>query len=121
MVPQGNGIHKSGRTTYTTTGVFDLATTTIPVDLLWAGTTKKMLYQGVTIVLHAGQGEGDSGASVFAGNGTPYTALGILIAGAGSLDSNGVCNNGSLCRFAFFKWSNIEAKLNVGTINPITP
>jgi hypothetical protein len=121
MVPQGIGVHKSGRTTGTTTGALDLATTQVPVQLLWQGTTKWILYQNVTRLTHIGNGPGDSGGAIFAGNGTPYSALGILVAGNGNHDSNDNCTSGTTCSVLFFKWSNIEAKLGLGTLSPVTP
>jgi hypothetical protein len=75
-----------------------------------------MLYQNVTRVTHIGAGPGDSGASVFADNGTPYSALGIHVAVYGSSDSNDNCTARMACALLFEKWSNIEAKLSLGTL-----
>lgn len=66
-----------------------------------------------------GQGPGDSGGPVFAGNGTPYSALGIHVAGTGTWNASFDCTAGTACTEYFEKWSNIEAK--VGTLSPITP
>ena len=80
---------------------------------------KSVIFYNVTRVAHIGWGGGDSGAPVFAGNGSPYYAVGMQVAASGSQDSNHVCNAGTSCVMYFTRWSNIEADLGF-SLNPIT-
>jgi len=80
-----------------------------------------VFYWNVTRVNHAGFGLGDSGGPVFAGNGSPYYALGIQVAGTGMLPTDTlVCSNGVNCAFFFNRWEEIENYLQIGQLNPAT-
>jgi hypothetical protein len=120
------GIHKSGATTGTTTGVIDLPITQLVVPLYTWGHTSKygfsrqvsVIWYNVAKVSHMGWGGGDSGGPVFAGNGSPYDALGIQVAGRGA-NSGGVCTAGDACSVYFTRWDKIEEDLGFA-VNPIT-
>ena len=132
---QRYGVHKSGATTGTTTGAMLLPATQIIVRMCWtlencpSGPSSggmQIAYVNVIKVAHAGVGWGDSGGVVFAGDGAPYYALGIQVAGSGfkSTDSQ-YCTNGALCSFWFTPWSAIQQSIRYatgvdGTLNPIT-
>jgi hypothetical protein len=73
----------------------------------------------VARVAHAGWGGGDSGGAVFAGNGYPYYALGIVAAGTGSTGGGANCIAGTACAFYFSRWDRIEQVLGF-TLNPNT-
>jgi hypothetical protein len=121
------GVHKSGYKTGTTTGVIDLPITQLVVaSYSWGNflqsspwVTKSVIWYNVTRVAHMGWGGGDSGAAVFAGNGSPYYALGSQFAGTGTYDQNTICNNGTSCAVYFTRWSKIEQDLGF-SLNPIT-
>ncbi|HYN82380.1 MAG TPA: hypothetical protein VES88_12825 [Gemmatimonadaceae bacterium] len=120
-----HGVHKSGQTTGTTTGEIDVPLTTIFVTAGFPSAPpppSNHLYlalQNVARVAHAGHGGGDSGGAVFAGNGSPYYALGIHVGGDGTI-SNGICNAGVNCAFYFARWDRIEARFGLGPLNPNT-
>jgi hypothetical protein len=121
------GVHKSGFKTGTTTGVIDLPLTTFVIlTQPWGAyhysnpfPTVSLMFYNVTRVTHAGFGGGDSGGPVFAGNGLPYYALGMEVAGQGHLNSDKICDAGTGCSFFFTRWSNIEQDLGY-TLNPVT-
>jgi hypothetical protein len=137
MVRSGmDGVHKSGYGSGTTTGVLDLPVTEIGVPLCLDafdaveenafdptanpcphGIHTFILTHGVTVNTALGLG-GDSGGAVFAGNGAPYHALGILNASNGGSGPTPACGN--RCLFFFSKWSEIEARLGQGILNPVT-
>lgn len=75
-------------------------------------------WYNVTKVARMGWGGGDSGGAVFAGNGSPYYALGLQVAGTGANDGT-VCTAGTGCSACFTRWSNIEQDLGFA-LNPIT-
>jgi hypothetical protein len=79
-----------------------------------------MHYDGVTLVRNMASGPGDSGGAVFAGNGSPYSAVGIHVASSGPRNSDGSCPDPDLCFSWFFKWSSIEARLGLGPLRPET-
>ncbi len=130
---RSKGVHKSGSTTGTTTGVIGVPLVSVISQLCW-GTTPApsggrtgcasrpwVLFQHQTQVLHMGIGEGDSGGPVFYGNATPYSALGIT-SSANSLDPNTkpqVCTAGLACTMYFSRWDEIELLLGL-TLNPST-
>lgn len=66
-------------------------------------------------------GGGDSGGPVFAGNGTPYTALGLLVARFGNADASGACINPDVCASIFVKWEELENAIGYGPLSPIAP
>ena len=119
------GVHKSGYETGTTTGAIDIPLAKVVIPHESWGSYKNQwhevtfMYYNVTKVAHIGWGLGDSGAPVFAGNGSPYSALGMQVAAAVSSMSGNVCNAGAGCAIYFTRWSNIEQDLGF-SINPIT-
>jgi hypothetical protein len=123
-----NGVHKSGYQTGTTTGQLVLPDVQASAHMCWGVNTCNLsdVNQGVWIayfnvsrVSHAGWGFGDSGGPVFAGNTSPYYALGIQVSGTGA--NNGlICTAGTNCAFFFSRWSFIEEDSGVGTLNPAT-
>lgn len=123
LVPAGVGVHKSGARTGTTTGALVVANFDLPVQVCWYVTPcapaqmQWIDFEDATRVNHVASGEGDSGASVFAGNGSPYSALGILIAG----NAPDICVNSTACSFGFHKWSNLENTLGLGPLTVTTP
>lgn len=122
------GVHKSGFQTGTTTGEIDIPYAHVYARIQWGptlGSYRWILYEGVTRVAHAGWGQGDSGGPVFARRvrSDPYYALGIQVAGTtgGPVGNNAVvCDTGTACAFYFSRWSNIEAAIGLGTLNPAT-
>jgi hypothetical protein len=121
-------VHKSGAATFTTTGPFVADMMDIAGSTCWplnwyqgCPTTKSILFQNSTVIKASNSG-GDSGAPVFTGypgQGAPYAALGILVAGsvpAGQLPEQ-PCPT---CLYAFSRWDNIQLWLNVGTLSPAT-
>lgn len=124
-----NGVHKSGYRTGTTTGAIQLPDVQVTSQVCWGAPFNCpnvgqpgvwLYYSNLTRVNHAGWGQGDSGAPVFAGNGSPYYALGLQVAGTGAKLNEAVCSNGTSCAFYFIRWSAIEAWLGLGTLNPTT-
>ena len=124
-----NGVHKSGYQTGTTTGAMQLPDVQVRAQMCWGAPYNCpnvgqpgvwVFYWNLTRVNHAGWGLGDSGGPVFAGNGSPYFALGIQVAGSGNKPNEIVCTNGMTCAFYFNRWSAIEAWLGLGTLNPTT-
>lgn len=117
------GTHKSGFATGTTTGIIDPPLAKILLQIPWPALPKPptawkyILYYNVTRVTHAGWGSGDSGAPVFAGNGSPYYALGSVTTAEGSGDP---CTSGQACAFYFSRWANIEQALGLGPLSPVT-
>ena len=125
------GVHKSGSGSGTTTGLLDLPLTQFdflfcmdPWDRNEENTNpnaycltglKNVRFTNQVRVNTALAITGDSGGPVFAGNGSPYHALGIVSGGNGDTSCNG-----SQCYFWFSKWSEIEARLGQGSLNPIT-
>jgi hypothetical protein len=121
------GVHKSGFATGTTTGVIDVPLAKVLIlDQLWGSyhysnpaPTISFVYYNVTRVAHIGWGSGDSGGPVFAGNGSPYVALGMQVSASGHRNSNAVCDDGTACAIFFTRWANIEQDIGF-TLNPIT-
>lgn len=123
------GVHKSGATTGTTTGILDLPRTEFsylicmdkwdareenfyPPDQCNFGAKSFRISAAVKVNTALAAG-GDSGGPVFAGNGSPYHALGITTAASTNC-------TGDECYFIFSKWSEIEAWLGQGPLNPVT-
>lgn len=119
------GVHKSGQTTGTTTGVINLPITQIVTQVPWPAVPtpptvwKSLIFYNVARVAHAGWGGGDSGGAVFAGNGSPYYALGIQVAGSGGTGGGITCTGGTACAFYFTRWDKIQQVLGF-TLNPNT-
>jgi hypothetical protein len=132
------GVHKSGSGTGTTTGLLDLPltnfdalvcydqwdrneenTNTNPTPYCQSG-WKNMRLSHQVRVNTALATRGDSGGPVFAGDGAPYHALGIVVGGNGDGDTNSGPCTGNACYFWFSKWSEIEARLGQGSLNPST-
>lgn len=128
------GVHKSGAVTGTTNGVMELPVTQVVGRTCWATNCptatnptggRQIWYMNVVKVRSAGWGEGDSGGVVFGGNGAPYYALGMIVAGGGkrSTDTK-YCTAGTACSYFFTPWAAIEQSarnvLGNGTLNPIT-
>jgi hypothetical protein len=119
------GVHKSGATTGTTTGVIGMPLTEVFATLCWrevmtgpdCASSPSIAIQRVTQVLHIGAGAGDSGGPVFYGSGSPYTALGIVVAGGPIDQSTGICLAGSSCVLFFSRWDEIQLRLGL-TLNP---
>jgi hypothetical protein len=127
------GVHKSGSGSGTTTGLLDLPLTDFDFDYCFdpwdrneentnlgsppACLTglKHVRFSHQVRVNTALAVTGDSGAPVFAGNGAPYSALGIVVGANGDASCSGV-----YCYFWFSKWSEIVARLGQGNLNPIT-
>lgn len=123
-----NGVHKDGFVTGTTTGQLMVPDVQTVAHMCWGGPTCNINdpfqgvwlgYFNVTRVAHAGWGFGDSGGPVFAGNGAPYYALGIMVAGTGTHDGR-ICTAGMNCAFFFTRWSLIEQAIGGYTLNPAT-
>jgi hypothetical protein len=138
---RGYGVAKSAAITGTTSGAQVLPRTQVYGRMCWTVPNNcptseiaggvEIEYFNVVKVAHAGWGIGDSGGVVFAGNsggGSPYVALGILVAGEGGLTkfSNEVtrCNVGTGCAFYYIPWAEMEqsisAVLGSGSLNPAT-
>jgi hypothetical protein len=133
---QRYGVHKSGAVTGTTTGAMQIPATHIITRLCWTlancptpGSNSggvQIGFVNVVKVAGAGIGWGDSGGVVFAGNGSPYYAMGITVAGSGFKSTDGkYCTSGTLCSFWFTPWSAIQQSIRYatgvnGTLNPIT-
>ncbi len=122
-----NGVHKSGFITGTTTGAMVIPDVQVWTRMCWSLTNCPptggvwVFYWNLTRVNHAGWGWGDSGGPVFAGNGSPYYAVGIQVGGSGQNPNDTVyCTAGTNCTFYFIRWSEIELKLGLGTLNPAT-
>lgn len=123
-----NGVHKSGMQTGTTTGQMVLPDAQAVAHMCWGTATCNLsdpnagvylAYLNVTKVNHAGWGYGDSGGPVFAGNTSPYYALGIEVSGTGT--DNGLnCTAGMNCAFFFTRWSFLEQSIGIGGLNPAT-
>jgi len=121
------GIHKSGWMTGTTTGYIDTPSMDINVTLCWGITppgtpcsAKQMRYLDVGLVRNMANVGGDSGGPIFAGNGNPYSALGILVGRGGPKNSDGSCQDVEYCFTFFVKWTNIESALGYGSLSPVT-
>jgi len=135
------GAVKSGATTGTTSGQAQLPVTQVYSRICWGrgncpnatGTAggKQVVYWNVVKVLHAGWGLGDSGGVVFqgyAGGGGPYVAVGIQVAGMGTIqrftDERWYCVSGTACSFYFVPWSfveqSVQTQLGSGTLSPVT-
>jgi hypothetical protein len=137
MVRSGfDGVHKSGSGSGTTTGLLDLPLTQFDANVCmdtWDRAEENMGPHGClnpkwvrftnqVRVNTALAWQGDSGGSVFAGNGSPYHALGIVVGSNGVQDPSPVAPgcSGDQCYFWFSKWSEIVARLGQGSLNPIT-
>lgn len=130
------GVHKSGEASGTTTGVLDLPVTQFDSQICMdvvdrdyenlpphgCFTPKWIRWTNQVRVNTALVWEGDSGGPVFAGNGNPYHALGIVAGGNGAEITSPLVQtcSGDQCYFWFSKWSEIEARLGLGSLNPIT-
>lgn len=117
------GIHKSGRTTGTTTGELIAPVSQAYGEVEWGlGSTRSIWYDNVARVAHAGCGRGDSGGPVFARKvrSEEYYALGIQVACGPSISpSTNKCEEGTSCTFHFIRWNEIEAAFGF-TLNPAT-
>jgi hypothetical protein len=127
------GLHKSGYSTGTTTGTIDAPVASVgvfgcigpfpnpPISGQQCGGGRPIwtLHRKVSHVAHIGIGIGDSGGPVFAGNGTPYYALGIVVAGIFRDLTEEICSLGSGCQMWFVRWSDMEAALGLGPLNPV--
>ncbi len=117
------GIHKSGGATFTTTGIFSIPNFQIVFQICLDALTipsgcpsnrkRTVALNGAVFVDGALSSEGDSGAPVFAGDGHPYKAVGILNGGNG-------CPSSDNCYFFLSKWSAIEAWFGLGPLDPRT-
>lgn len=132
------GVAKSGGTTGTTSGTLLMPATQLIVRTCWtAGNCSEpssgpvqMEFTNVVTVAAAGWGFDDSGGVVFVGTnggGSPYNALGIVVAGNGRKPTDGgICTNGTSCNFFFTPWSAIQQSVRNatgqqnGTLNPVT-
>lgn len=123
-----NGVHKSGFYTGTTTGQLVLPDVQAEAHTCWGTPSCNLadpnqgiwvLYWNLTKVAHAGWGYGDSGGPVFAGNASPYYALGIDATGTGT-DDGRICIDGLNCAFYFSRWSFIEQDIGIGGLDPST-
>ena len=130
---KSKGVHKSGSTTGTTTGVIGVPLVDLIDRPCWGVIPPPpggqyscvsqpfLLFQHLTQVLHMGIGEGDSGGPVFYGNAAPYSALGLTTA-ANVLNPNTnpkICTAGSGCTVYFTARDEIQSLLGL-TLNPST-
>jgi len=121
--------YKSAGVTGTTAGPFVSDMMDVPAILCWPGTTtggcfitKTILLQNQTLI-QADATYGDSGGAVFTGdpiNGAPYAALGVLVAVLNRPYGLLPTESCPSCYFVFGRWSAIEARLGLGTLNPKT-
>lgn len=127
------GVHKSGYKTGTTTGIIDVALGSFPISGCMGpfpnppvsgpcggGRPYMSWYRRLTRVAHMAAVPGDSGSPVFGGNGQPYYALGIVEAGVSGVYDVNYCSVGTDCAVFFVRWSDIENRLGLGSLNPAT-
>jgi hypothetical protein len=119
---------KSGGYTYTTSGPYVSDMADVGTLVCWPkdhtgchSPMKQLLLQNQTVIKADFIG-GDSGSPVFTGDpgtGAPYAALGILVSGNGPYGRipEQSCPT---CTFAFSRWSAIEARIGIGTLDPRT-
>jgi hypothetical protein len=119
-----NYVAKSGFATGTTSGQIDVPSGPALLTYTWGVNgglgPVTAFFPNAIHVAHIGFGGGDSGGPVWAGNRSPYRALGILVGGTGHENGVAVCDAGVDCGIILNRWTDIEAQLGLGRLNPAT-